>query len=140
MSSSMTTRTRPKGISAQLDEPCACGAKLEHVKCSVTARLHRFNTEVLYEHRGTHTHARPACRLHLTLAERDELPSLITQHPNSGPLSLIVGVPTTNPVCEIFPQSPKERRGRRSQHNLLVGSYRKFLEHFWFVYSSFRIA
>ncbi|KAI0689657.1 hypothetical protein BC835DRAFT_1308245 [Cytidiella melzeri] len=58
------------------------------------ARIHKFTSGVYYEHRGVHDHPKPARLLHLTPPEQDKLHDLISSNPKSGPLALLVGVPT----------------------------------------------
>ncbi|KAI0683221.1 hypothetical protein BC835DRAFT_1296586, partial [Cytidiella melzeri] len=86
-------QTHTNRIPSQLVE-CQCGELLRHRKCTVKARIHKFTSGVYYEHRGVHDHPKPARLLHLTPPEQDKLHDLISSNPKSGPLALLVGVPT----------------------------------------------
>lgn len=94
-------QTRKRGILKQIRALCECEAPLEHHSCSVTSRLYKFASGVIYKHSGTHGHARPARKLHLTPTEHEELRNLVIEHPKSGPLALLVGVSTRPSAAKI---------------------------------------
>lgn len=86
--------TKAKKVPEQLSKLCMCGGALQLRKCPALARLYRFSSGVFYEHKGEHNHAKPSHILHLTPDEKGALQELVTDHPKSGALALVVGVST----------------------------------------------
>lgn len=87
-------QTRDKGITKQLNEHCRCGGDLEHHDCGIVSQLWHYSSGVYYINGGDHSHPRPTHLLHITDGERAQFTELVTQHPTTGPLALLVGVPT----------------------------------------------
>ena len=88
--------TRPTGIHDQLQKPCSCGAKLQHLTCPVRSKLWKWIDGIHYSNGGFHTHNRPTHTLHLLPEERHHFDAIVSAHPGIGPLRLIVGVPGIN--------------------------------------------
>jgi hypothetical protein len=113
--------------------------------------LYHFDTGVYYEHCFTHNHSEYSRKLHLTTAEHGQLRSLITQHPTSGPLALLVGAPTLDgpgksaaEISTVLANQDRlkaERRviksGQSSGGNRFIAEFAKFCEdHPGFIISS----
>lgn len=73
---------------------CTCGAELFREDCSVTSHLWTWKGGIHYSNSGFHLHRRPTHLLHLLPDEKSRFEALVRAHPKSGPLALIVGVPT----------------------------------------------
>jgi hypothetical protein len=87
----LTTRSK---LVQQLEKSCEiCGASLTHQACNIRAVLWTWLGGVHYEQDGTHNHLRPPRVLHLSKSERQKFTQLVEEHPKTGPLGLIVGVP-----------------------------------------------
>jgi len=83
-------------IGKQLLEECECGAHLSLTGCVAFSERWTWNDgAVHYRHTGYHNHQRPP-KLHATPEEKAQFIDLVNQHPDSGPLQLIVGVPGLN--------------------------------------------
>lgn len=89
-------KTRLVWILAQLKKKCICGASLHRVgaDCPTRQVLSRFKHGIQFTHKGYHDHPRPSHQLHLSAKERSQFKDLVEKNPNSGPLQLLVGVPT----------------------------------------------
>jgi hypothetical protein len=86
----MTDASRLK---SQLVSACRCGAELKHQPCGVRSILWSWSGGIRYQHDGFHYHSRPPV-IHATADEQSQFTALVKQNPKSGPLQLIVGVPT----------------------------------------------
>ncbi|OBZ66501.1 hypothetical protein A0H81_13654 [Grifola frondosa] len=56
--------------------------------------LWKFADGVYFENSGYHQHPRPTHLLHLTSDEEAQFTEIVQQHPQIGPLGLVIGVPT----------------------------------------------
>ncbi|KAF8956009.1 hypothetical protein BDZ97DRAFT_1764147 [Flammula alnicola] len=90
---SVRPQTSPQGIDAQLRKRCQCGAQLYHRKCDIRALLWTWQGGIHYVNEGHHAHRRPAHILHILPNERIRFETIVKNHPQVGPLGLIVGVP-----------------------------------------------
>jgi len=85
--------TNHSKIEEQLQDSCGvCGAPLVHQKCSVCATLWKWSSGIHYAQNSSHPHLRPPQVLHLLNSERKAFSKLVEEHPNTGPLGLIVGI------------------------------------------------
>jgi len=116
--------TNHSKIEEQLQDSCGvCSAPLVHQKCSVRATLWKWSGGVHYEQNSSHPHLRPPRVLHLLNSERK---ALVEEHPNTGPLGLIVGVPgLTGPGKSVADISPVflnadrvSKEHRKIKHNV----------------------
>jgi hypothetical protein len=87
-------QTTAKGIDAQLQKGCECGAHLIHQECPVRSFLWQWSGGIYYQNGGDHEHKRPTHLLHLLPKEEARFQALVRTHPTSGPHALITGVPT----------------------------------------------
>ena len=87
-------RTDTTGIHAQLRKSCRCGAPLTYEPCDVSSYTWSWMGGIHFQHTGFHTHVRPTHILHLIPDQQRAFDELVTNHPKSGPLQLVVGVPT----------------------------------------------
>ncbi|KIJ93842.1 hypothetical protein K443DRAFT_111442, partial [Laccaria amethystina LaAM-08-1] len=87
-------QTTAKGINAQLQKGCECGAHLIHQECPVRSFLWQWSGGIYYQNGGDHEHKRPTHLLHLLPKEEARFQALVRTHPTSGPRALITGVPT----------------------------------------------
>ena len=85
--------TDPARFKAQLMGECQCGGQLRHQSCGVRSILWSYSGGIRYQHDGFHYHARPPV-IHPTPEEKERFAALVRHNPKSGPLQLVVGVPT----------------------------------------------
>jgi len=85
--------TNPSQFKKQLTSACRCGAEFKHQTCGVRSILWSWSGGIRYQHDGFHYHSRPPA-IHSTTDEQKQFTALVQQNPKSGPLQLIVGVPT----------------------------------------------
>ena len=100
--------TRRETVDKQLAKLCPCGSALVRpTKCPTIQKMYRFKGRIHFVHKNFHNHDRPTYTLHLTHKEQALFTQVIEQHPRSGPLQLLVGVPTLRgpgpSVAEISP-------------------------------------
>ena len=81
-------------IEAQVEGGCECGGHLEHIVCPATHTITVFKHGVRFVHNGYHSHGRPTHLLHINSRQHCRFQELVEQNPKSGPLQLLVGVPT----------------------------------------------
>jgi hypothetical protein len=87
------TQTHPAGIHKQLSQQCQCGWTLSHKECGVESSLCHYQAGILYSTQGDHNHQRPTHILHLSRDEKSQFQEILQNHPKSGALQLVVGVP-----------------------------------------------
>lgn len=91
----------------------------------MTSLIYQHKSGVYYKHSGTHGHPQPGRILHLTPAEQAEFRQLVTNHPNAGPLSLIVGVSTLHgpgkSVADISPVLANQDRTKSERRAIQSG-------------------
>jgi len=89
--------TRPKidpaRLRAQKLMQCDCHATLVYQDCGVRSILWTWRGGIRFQNEGSHRHARPP-PIHATKEEEIRFATLVKQNPKSGPLELMVGVPT----------------------------------------------
>ena len=85
--------TKSQSLAKQLEASCECGAQRVRQMCSVKSILWTWSGGIHFRNEGFHSHDRPPQILHLSNDEKQSFRSLVKQHPNTGPLGLIVGVP-----------------------------------------------
>ena len=85
--------TKSQSLAKQLATSCDCGAQRFHQKCSVRSILWTWSEGIHFRNEGSHSHDRPPRLLHLSNNENEKFRQVVNQHPNTGPLGLIVGVP-----------------------------------------------
>jgi hypothetical protein len=89
--------TRPKidpaRLNAQKHMQCECQASLVYQGCGVRSILWTWSGGIRFQNEGSHRHARPP-PIHATKEEEERFSTLVKQNPRSGPLELLVGVPT----------------------------------------------
>ncbi|KAJ7086352.1 hypothetical protein B0H15DRAFT_782057 [Mycena belliarum] len=131
-------QTRMRGIQKQILESCRCGSELIHADCGIVSRLYSFAGGVHYINGGLHDHLRPTHILHLTRGQREKFTRIIQDHPNIGPLSLLVGRPGLHgpepSVAEISPvlfnkdRIKSERRAVKQEGNLGKSEFEEFAQ------------
>ncbi|KAF9529541.1 hypothetical protein CPB83DRAFT_882745 [Crepidotus variabilis] len=88
---------RPKTENAkllkQIDEGCECGAHLIHQKCGTRQVIWSWAGGKHFVQEGYHRHDRPPVA-RATMEEDESFTRLVKQNPTTGPLGLLVGVPT----------------------------------------------
>ena len=90
---SVRPHTKSQGLAKQLATSCDCGAQRFHQKCSVRSVLWTWSGGIHFRNEGFHSHDRPPRLLHLSNDKTERFQALVKQHPKTGPLGLIVGVP-----------------------------------------------
>jgi len=85
--------TKSPSLAKQLALSCDCGAQRIHQKCSVRSILWTWSGGIHFRNEGFHLHDCPPRLLHLSNDEKEKFQVLVNQHPKTGPLGLIVGVP-----------------------------------------------
>ncbi|KAH9949625.1 hypothetical protein B0H21DRAFT_804179 [Amylocystis lapponica] len=115
-------KTKSSHIERQLQDQCQCGASLYRMMCNTVSFLYTYRKGILFEHRGHHNHPRPAHVLRLTSLEDRQLETVVTGHPNAGPLALLVGVPGLHgpgqSVAEISSILMNKDRLRAERHSI----------------------
>ncbi|KAJ6481243.1 hypothetical protein C8R47DRAFT_1322273 [Mycena vitilis] len=86
-------QTTSQGISGQLLQRCKCNGKLIHRPCGVQSLIHKWSGGVHYSHLGRHNHPRLTHILHVSSKEKARFDDIVTAHPGTRALGLIVGVP-----------------------------------------------
>lgn len=85
--------TTSQGIAGQLLQRCRCNGKLIHHPCGIKSTLHKWSGGVHYSNLGQHQHPRPTHLLHVSPREQTRFEEIVTAHPGTRALGLIVGVP-----------------------------------------------
>jgi hypothetical protein len=121
--------TRPKIDPARLDAQklmlCKCQASLVYQTCGVRSILWTWNGGIRFQNEGSHRHARPP-PIHATKEEEDRFTTLVQQNPRSGPLELLVGVPTfqgpgesVGDISDIYMNADRVSKERQKiKHNI----------------------
>ncbi|KAI4517633.1 hypothetical protein K525DRAFT_210448 [Schizophyllum commune Loenen D] len=93
----------PKAIATQLEKRCplaGCGSPLVHIPCGLVITHLVCQLGGRLQHPGKHNHPRPP-PIHMTAAQTSQLEAVFKEHPDKGPLALIVGHQGRPPVSEI---------------------------------------
>ncbi|KAJ6457880.1 hypothetical protein C8R45DRAFT_942908 [Mycena sanguinolenta] len=86
-------QTTAQGIAGQLLQRCRCNGRLSHRFCGVKSTLHKWSGGVHYSNLGRHEHPRLTHVLHVSPREQAKFEEIVTAHPGTRSLGLIVGVP-----------------------------------------------
>ncbi|KAJ6473065.1 hypothetical protein C8R45DRAFT_1163444 [Mycena sanguinolenta] len=86
-------QTTAQGIAGQLLQRCRCNGRLSHRFCGVKSTLHKWSGGVHYSNLGRHDHPRLTHVLHVSPREQAKFEEIVTAHPGTRALGLIVGVP-----------------------------------------------
>ncbi|KAJ7440431.1 hypothetical protein FB451DRAFT_1191601 [Mycena latifolia] len=86
-------QTTSEGIACQKLQRCRCNGKLDHYRCDVQSTLHKWSGGVHYSNLGIHDHPKLTHILHVSPQEQAKFEEIVTAHPATRPLGLIVGVP-----------------------------------------------
>ncbi|KAH9474265.1 hypothetical protein JR316_0013428 [Psilocybe cubensis] len=106
--------------------PCHCGLERKHELCSVESVISTWKYGVHFSNHGTHTHRRPTHILHILPGQRQQFEAIVESHPKSGPLALVMGVPTLNgpgeSVADITPVLLNADRVGKERRKFIKGS------------------
>jgi len=131
---------KPTNLSHQLQMKCKCGAALSIQSCGLRSVLRTWSGGVHYTNDGYHTHQRPTHILHILPNEKARFEAIVKANPTSGPLQLLVGVPTIygpgESVADISPvflnahRVGKERQKIKKEGNLtadgMIAAFKEF--------------
>ncbi|KAJ7017996.1 hypothetical protein C8F04DRAFT_978179 [Mycena alexandri] len=118
-------QTTAQGISGQLLRRCRCNGRLIHYPCEVKSTLHKWSGGVHYSNLGSHQHARLTHILHVTPREQARFEEIVTSHPKTRALGLVVGVPGIygpgESVADISPVYLNTDRVRKERDKIKKG-------------------
>ncbi|KAJ7024054.1 hypothetical protein C8F04DRAFT_890996, partial [Mycena alexandri] len=118
-------QTTAQGISGQLLRRCRCNGRLIHYPCEVKSTLHKWSGGVHYSNLGKHQHARLTHILHVTPREQARFEEIVTAHPKTRALGLVVGVPGIHgpgaSVADISPVYLNADRVRKERDKIKKG-------------------
>ena len=83
----------PAQLNAQKSALCECQASLVYQACGVWSILWMWSGGICFQNEGSHRHAQPP-PIHATKEEEEHFATLVKQNPKSGPLELLMGIPT----------------------------------------------
>lgn len=119
-------QTTSQGISGQLLRRCQCQAVLSHIRCPIKSTLWTWHKGIHYSNGGHHNHPRLTHILHLLPHEQAQFDAIVSAHPNTGPLGLIVGVPGLHgpgeSVADISEVLVNADRVRKERQKLKLGN------------------